>query len=142
MEKKIKQAWFFQQSPGEVWEYLTRPELIEQWLMKSDFQPILGHKFRFTFQAKPDSQYEGVVHGEVLEVLPLTRLSYSWNGRTQDKSRKFTSIVVWSLVPKDNGTELQLQHDGFEMIDDILIHTNGWKNCFMRLEEHINAIQI
>ncbi len=141
MQKEIKQTWFFQQSPTEVWEYLTRPELIEQWLMKSDFQPIAGHKFRFTFMLKPDSNYEGVVHCEVLEVRPFTKLSYSWNGSTQDKSRSFNSTVVWTLVPKENGTELQLQHNGFELLDDILTHTNGWNSCLKRFEEHINSFQ-
>ncbi len=141
MQKEIKQTWFFQQSPTEVWEYLTRPELIEQWLMKSDFQPIAGHKFRFTFMPKPDSNYEGVVHCEVLEVRPFTKLSYSWNGSTQDKSRSFNSTVVWTLVPKENGTELQLQHNGFELLDDILTHTNGWNSCLKRFEEHINSFQ-
>ncbi|HET9824031.1 MAG TPA: SRPBCC domain-containing protein, partial [Chitinophagaceae bacterium] len=68
MPKEIKQTWFFRQSPREVWEYLTKPELIEQWLMKNDFQPIVGHKFRFTFIPKKDSEYEGTVHCEVLEV--------------------------------------------------------------------------
>jgi uncharacterized protein YndB with AHSA1/START domain len=141
MQKEIKQTWFFQQSPIEVWEYLTKPELIEQWLMKTDFQPIAGHKFRFTFMSKPDSKSEGVVHCEVLEVKPFTKLSYSWNGRTQDKSRNFNSTVVWTLVPKDNGTELQLQHNGFELLDDILTHANGWNSCLKRFEEHINSIQ-
>jgi uncharacterized protein YndB with AHSA1/START domain len=131
----------FQQSPIEVWEYLTRPELIEQWLMKTDFQPIAGHKFRFTFMPKPDSKYEGVVHCEVLEVKPFTKLSYSWNGRTQDKSRNFNSTVVWTLVPKSNGTELQLQHNGLELLDDILTHANGWNSCLKRFVEHINSIQ-
>ncbi|HTQ63248.1 MAG TPA: SRPBCC domain-containing protein [Puia sp.] len=138
MQKEINQTWFFRQSPGEVWEYLTQPELIEQWLMKADFQPVVGHKFRFTFQPKPGSVYEGVVNCEVLEVKPFTRLSYTWNGRTEDKSRSFHSTVVWTLVPKDSGTELQLRHNGLEFLDDILNHTNGWINCVKRLEEHIN----
>jgi uncharacterized protein YndB with AHSA1/START domain len=141
MQKEIKQTWLFKQSPEEVWEYLTIPELIEQWLMKSDFKPIVGYKFRFTFLPKPESTYEGVVHCEVLEVKPFTRLSYSWNGRTQNKSRSFQSTVVWTLVPKDNGTELQLQHNGFTMLEDILNHTNGWNNCLKRFEEHINLIK-
>jgi uncharacterized protein YndB with AHSA1/START domain len=141
MQKEIKQTWFFKQSPQEVWEYLTKPELIEQWLMKTDFQPIVGHKFRFTFIAKPESKYEGAVHCEVLEIKPFTKLSYSWNGGTQDKSRNFNSTVVWTLVPKDNGTELQLQHDGFTMLEDILNHTNGWNSCLKKFEEHINSIQ-
>jgi len=141
MQKEIKQTWFFNQSPKEVWEYLTKPELIEQWLMKTDFQPIAGHKFRFTFTPKPDSKYDGVVNCEVLELKPFTKLSYSWNGRTQDKSRSFNSTVVWTLIPKDNGTELQLRHNGFEILEDILNHTNGWNSCLKKLGEHINLVQ-
>ena len=141
MQKGIIQNWFFQQQPREVWEYLTRPELIEQWLMKTDFQPIKGHKFSFTFTPKPNSKYEGIVQCEVLEVKPFTKLSYSWNGRTQDKSRNFNSTVVWTLNPKDGGTELRLQHSGFEVSEDILNHSSGWNICLKRFEEHINRIK-
>lgn len=137
MQKEINQTWFFQQSPGEVWEYLTKPELIEQWLMKSDFQPTAGHKFRFTFEPKPGSPYEGVVNCEVLEVKPFTKLSYSWNGRTLDKGRSFNSTVTWMLSEKDGGTELQLQHNGLEVLEDILNHTSGWNNCLKRFDERI-----
>jgi len=77
MQKEIKQTWHFKQSPQEVWEYLTKPGLIEQWLMKTNFKPIAGHKFQFTFAPKPDSKYEGAVNCEVLELKPFTKLSYS-----------------------------------------------------------------
>src|SRR5438270_5740428 len=140
MQKEIKQTWFFQQPPVEVWDYLTKPELIEQWLMKTDFQLVAGHKFRFTFEAKPGSTYEGVVNCEVLEVNPFTKLSYSWHGRTLDRSRSFNSTVVWTLIPKETGTELQLQHNGFEAMEDILNHTSGWKSCLMKMEEHLNSV--
>jgi uncharacterized protein YndB with AHSA1/START domain len=138
MEKEIKQTWHFKQSPKEVWEYLTKPELIEQWLMKTDFQPKLGFKFSFTFTPKKDSKYGGVVSCEVLEIKPFSRLSYSWCGNTNDKSRNYDSKVVWTLIPKDHGTELQLQHNGFTILEDILAHTSGWNACVARLEEHIN----
>ena len=141
MQQDIKQTWFFQQSPGEVWEYLTKPELIEQWLMKTDFQPIAGHKFRFTFNAKPGTTYEGVVHCEVLEVKPFTKLSYSWKGGTQDKSRTFDSKVIWTLVLKNNGTELQLQHNGFTLLDDVLAHTSGWTSLGKKLQDLLNSVQ-
>lgn len=140
MQQEIKQTWFFKKSPKEVWEYLTRAELIEQWLMKNNFKPEKGYKFQFTFTPKPNSPYAGVVNCEVKEIKPFTRLSYSWNGSTQDNSRNFNSIVVWTLVPKDNGTELQLQHNGFEVLEDILNHTNGWNSCFKKLEEQINTV--
>src|SRR5216684_1509900 len=103
MQKEIKQAWHFSQSPQEVWEYLTKPELIEQWLMKTDFQPKVGHAFRFTFVPKNDNKYDGTVNCEVLEVKPFTKLSYSWKGNTKDGNRTFDSRVVWTLAPKGNG---------------------------------------
>lgn len=137
MEKEIKRSWFFSQSPQEVWEYLTRPELIEQWLMKTDFKPAVGHKFHFTFIPKKDSRYEGIVHCEVLEVKPFTKLSYTWNGRTKDTGGAFNSKVEWTLIPKGNGTELQLQHNGFTLLEDILNHNNGWNTCLKRFEELI-----
>ena len=141
MEKEIKQSWHFKQSLEEVWEYLTKPELIEQWLMKSDFKPIVGHKFQFTFVPKNDNKYAGIVTCQVLEVKPFTKLSYSWNGGMKDGSRTFNSIVVWTLIPKDNGTELQLQHNGFTILEDILNHTSGWNSCVKRIEELINAVR-
>lgn len=139
MQEEIKQTWFFRQTPEEVWEYLTKPELIEQWLMKTNFQPVRGHKFQFTFTAKPGSEYEGVVNCEVLDINPYTKLSYSWNGGTADKSRKFNSTVLWTLVPKNKGTELQLQHGGFTELQDVLNHKSGWNSCVKRFEESINT---
>ncbi|HEU4718327.1 MAG TPA: SRPBCC domain-containing protein [Bacteroidia bacterium] len=141
MEKEIRQQWHFDQAPEEVWEYLTKPELIEQWLMKTDFKPVVGQKFQFTFTAKPGSKYDGVVNCEVLEIIPYSRLSYSWDGHLQDKSRYFNSVVVWTLIPKNNGTELQLEHNGFEMLEDILNHTNGWKSCLQKMADHINTVK-
>jgi uncharacterized protein YndB with AHSA1/START domain len=140
MQKDIKQSWFFTQSPQEVWEYLTKPELIEQWLLKTDFKPVKGHKFQFTFIPKENSKYDGTVDCEVLEVIPFTKLSYSWNGKTND-SRTFNSKVEWRLIPKESGTELQLQHNGFTVMEDIINHGNGWNACLKRFEELINTIQ-
>lgn len=138
MKDRIKQTWHFSQPPEQVWEYLTKPDLIAQWLMKTDFKPVKGHKFQFTFTAKPGSEYEGVVDCQVLEIVPYSRLSYSWNGNTLEKRRNYRSVVEWSLTPKANGTELQLTHDGFTVLEDILTHTNGWKACLTKMENLIN----
>jgi uncharacterized protein YndB with AHSA1/START domain len=141
MQKEINQSWFFKQTLQEVWEYLTKPELIEQWLMKTDFQPIPGHKFCFTFTPKTDSKYDAIVECEVLEVKPFSKLSYSWNGSSNSGNRTFNSKVVWILVPKENGTELHLQHNGFILLEDVFNHTNGWNTCLKRFEELINTIK-
>jgi uncharacterized protein YndB with AHSA1/START domain len=45
MAKIIKHQFFFPHPPETVWEYLTKSELMAQWLMKNDFQPIVGSIF-------------------------------------------------------------------------------------------------
>ena len=31
--------------PEKIWRALTQPHLIEEWLMKNDFKPVVGHHF-------------------------------------------------------------------------------------------------
>jgi uncharacterized protein YndB with AHSA1/START domain len=31
--------------PEKVWRALTQGALIEEWLLKNDFQPVVGHHF-------------------------------------------------------------------------------------------------
>lgn len=120
MQKEIKQIWFFNQSPQVVWDHLTKPELIELWLGKTDFQPILGHKFRLL--GKQGSE----IDCQVQEINPFTKLSYSWRKNSAKDNTTFTSKVMWTLVPKENGTELQLVHDGFSALEDQIEHNTGW----------------
>jgi len=141
MQKEIKQTWFFNQDAQEVWQYLTTPELMEQWLMKSDFQPVVGHKFSFMHKPKTADVYEPIVAAEVLEVSPVTRLSYSWETKTKDGSKTFNSTVLWTLTPKGNGTELVLLHDGFIMAEDAEMHNTGWAGCMKKLDKLINSVE-
>src|SRR5258708_3169821 len=134
MQKEINQKWFFNQSPQEVWEYLTKPELIEQWLGKTDFHPIEGYKFRFA------SPYGNDSYCEVLEVTPFTRLSYSWRKNSAKDNKPFNSKVVWTLVPKESGTELQLVHNGFTALEDLVGHDNGCNSSVNNIEQLLNAI--
>jgi uncharacterized protein YndB with AHSA1/START domain len=133
MQKEIKHTWHFNQSPQEVWEYLTKPELLEQWLMKTDFQPIVGHKFRFICNK--------ITYCEVLEVKPFTKLSYSWQTNSANSNKPFNSKVVWTLFPKGNGTELQLEHNGFAALEDYVGHNNGWTTLGTRFVELLNTIK-
>lgn len=140
MQKEIKHTWHFRQSPAEVWDYLTKPELMEQWLMKSDFAPVVGHKFRFVGGC--DHEGTTAAHCEVLEVHPCTRLVYSWQTNSLADSKPFDSTVVWTLVPKGNGTELQLLHTGFRAVEDVLAHNDGWTRLGQKMVDHLNTIKV
>jgi uncharacterized protein YndB with AHSA1/START domain len=37
----------FPHPPEKLWRALTENPLIAQWLMKSDFEPVVGRKFQF-----------------------------------------------------------------------------------------------
>ena len=138
MQHEIKHNWHFDQSPQEVWEYLTKPELLQQWLMKTDFQPVVGHKFHFIGECNDEGKT--AAECEVLEVTPFTRLSYSWQANSFKDNKPFHSKVVWVLVPKGTGTELQLVHTGFTVPEDAIAHNNGWTRIGKKIVERFNAV--
>jgi uncharacterized protein YndB with AHSA1/START domain len=100
--------------PELVWKTLTTGELIRRWLMPNDFEPAVGR--RFTFQTKPMGGWDGVVHCEVLELIPNEKLVYSWKGGSESNpayGAPLDSVVTWTLTPVDGGTRLRLVHGGF-----------------------------
>jgi len=78
MTKVIKHQFFFPHPTEMVWEYLTKPELMEQWLMKNDFQPIVGHDFQLRTGPILSLDFDGIFYCKVLEIVPFKKLSYSW----------------------------------------------------------------
>ena len=59
--------------PEKIWRALTQPHLIEEWLMKSDFKPAVGHRFNLR------GDWGGVLDCEVLAIEPHKMLCYTWN---------------------------------------------------------------
>ena len=115
MSKSIQHTLFYPQKPELVWEYLTTPALLAQWLMPTDFEPILGHEFTFRTGPLPKFDFDGIVYCRVLEILAPKKLVYSWKGGPGDGQITMDSIVTWTLVEKDQGTELNLEHSGFNL---------------------------
>ena len=57
--------------PEKIWRALTQPHLIEEWLMKNDFKPVVGHRFNLRADW-------GAVDCQVMAVEPNKTLSYTW----------------------------------------------------------------
>jgi len=99
----------------KIWKALTTSHLIVEWLMKNDFEPVVGH--RFTFEATPVPGWSGVVNCEVLEVEPPSRLVYRWgDGSESDSGLK--TIVTWTLTPQADGTHVRMEQSGFRPQDE------------------------
>lgn len=130
MNKDINQVWELAQSPEVVWRYLTTSELIAQWLMKNDFKPEVGHKFNLHTMPMKAFGFDGVVYCEVLEIVPMQKLVYSWRGGNNGKI-SLDSVVTWTLTPNGAGTTLHLQHSGFKGIKNLMAYMSmnaGWSS--------------
>ena len=144
MTKVIKHQYFFAHPPATVWEYLTKSELMEQWLMKNDFQPIIGFDFQFRTKPIPSLDFDGIFYCKVLEIVPLKKLSYTWRGGPGKEEITLDSVVVWKLQPKDKGTEVFLEHSGFEKEENLNFYNGlnqGWLEKFDKIAKLLNAAQ-
>ena len=93
--------------PEKIWRALTQSALIEDWLMKNDFQPVVGRKFNF--RADPMPGWNGVTDCQVLMVEPNERLSYSWNASGDEAVNGLKTIVTWTLTPVEGGTIVRME---------------------------------
>jgi uncharacterized protein YndB with AHSA1/START domain len=142
MSKKIQHQLFFPHQPEAVWEYLTKAELMELWLMKNDFKPIIGHEFTFKVNPMPSLDFDGIVYCKVLEIIPFKKLSYSWKLGPGDGTINVDSVVRWELQPKDKGTELILDHGDFVILKNMGMFDAmnvGWLQNMHKIAGRLNA---
>jgi uncharacterized protein YndB with AHSA1/START domain len=121
--------------PEKIWRALTQSALIEEWLMKNDFEPVVGHKFNF--RARPVMGWNGVADCEVLEVVPHERLVYSWNASGEQARDGLKTIVTWTLTPHAGGTHVRMEQSGFRPQDERGYRGmgDGWPGILRRLED-------
>jgi uncharacterized protein YndB with AHSA1/START domain len=109
--------------PEKVWRALSQGYLLAEWLMKNDFQPVVGHKFNFNADW-------GVIHCEVVTVEPNTSLAYSW------AAYGLESTVTWTLTSTAIGTRLRMEHVGFRPDQEQAYRgaKDGWHKFVTALE--------
>lgn len=130
MSKAINLKWHVAHQPEDVWQCLTDSELIAQWLMENDFKPQVGHRFRFHTKPIPKMGFDGIVYCEVLEVVPVQKLVYSWKGGPRPGVIQLDTILTWTLEPIATGTVIHLEHKGFEGFKNYIASVfmdHGWK---------------
>ena len=115
--------------PEKIWRALTQSSLIEEWLMKNDFQPVVGHRFNLRADW-------GVVDCQVLAVEPNKTLSYTW------AAYGLESVVTWTLSPTSTGTHLRMEQSGFRPDQQRAYQgaKGGWQQFFAALEQVLARI--
>jgi uncharacterized protein YndB with AHSA1/START domain len=117
--------------PEKLWRALTQPHLIEEWLMKNDFAPVVGHEFKLR------GDWGGVLDCKVLTLEPNKTLSYTWNYANDDGAYALTSVVTFTLTPTHTGTHLRMEQAGFRPGQKQAYGGAkvGWQQFFTKLEQ-------
>ena len=115
--------------PEKIWRALTQPHLIEEWLMKNDFKPVMNHRFNLRADW-------GTVDCQVLTIEPNRTLSYTW------AALGLESVVIWTLTPTRTGTHLRMEQSGFRP-DQKQAYQGarfGWQKFFAGLERVVGGL--
>jgi uncharacterized protein YndB with AHSA1/START domain len=128
----------FPHPPETIWKTLTSGELMARWLMApTGFEPVEGT--RFTYQTKPAGAWDGVIHCQVLEVVPNRRFAYAWKGGHEGNTgygSRLDTVVTFTLTKVEDGTRLRLVHSGFVTPKNDTAFRNmsdGWKTVVPRI---------
>src|SRR3954466_3761732 len=118
-------------APEKLWRALTQPHLIEEWLMKNDFAPSVGHRFNLR------GDWGGVLDCEVLAIEPNKSLSYTWDYAHDDAAFNLKSVVTFTLTPTATGTHLRVEQSGFQPSQKQASGgaKYGWQQFLTKLEQ-------
>jgi uncharacterized protein YndB with AHSA1/START domain len=117
--------------PEKLWRALTQPHLMEEWLMKNDFKPEVGHRFNLS------GEWGGVLDCTVLAIEPNKTLSYTWDYAHDDAAFNLKSVVTFTLTPTATGTHLRVEQAGFRPNQKQAFGGArlGWQQFLVNLEQ-------
>ncbi|HLH74960.1 MAG TPA: SRPBCC family protein [Chloroflexota bacterium] len=101
---------YIETTPEELWKALTDGDFTERYWFAhraaSDWN--VGSSYQFTLAG------EKRLEGKVLISDPPRKLSYSWNGCSEEFRRERTSRVTFDLEPRGKVVKLTLTHDNLD----------------------------
>ena len=116
MTRTLRKEVLLSRPPRDVWVALTDPRALADWLMPNNFEPRVGHTFRFHVDPMPG--FSGINECRVLEVDEPRRLAYTWMPlpKAPDATPPPPMTVTWTLHPVEDGTRLVLEQTGLEVL--------------------------
>jgi len=125
--------------PEKVFRAWTEPEKMMAWwgpdraeTLSAEADARVGGRFRVVFRTPNGEQHD--VSGVYREVVPNTKLTFTWAWRTMPERE---SVVTVALKSDGDGTLLTLTHEQFfdEAARDG--HRYGWTGALDKLEQHV-----
>lgn len=142
-QDEFKLNHFIPKTKEEVFEYWTRPDLIEQWacpdgmtLKIPKLEAKKGGKYIFEHQAK-----EGLYlcHGHFSEFIPNEKVVQVDTVQGPDGKLLFSDLeCVVEFNSTLTGTEILLTQRGFQDQNSLNECKESWNQCFKKLDDLIN----
>ncbi len=113
--------------PETVFPFLTDPEKMCRWMgVAATLDPRPGGVFRCDVTGK------NVARGEFVEVVPTSRVVFTWGWEGGEAVPPGASTVEIALEPDGDGTIVRLTHRGLPA-GSLAAHTEGWNHYLQRL---------
>ncbi len=148
MTRTIRLKKFYPYKPELLWQAVTDANLLGQWFMGNDIEPIEGHEF--TFRMAPQKGWDGITYCTITEIDNLHKIAYTYQGfasgektlacagihsEIADSAAKgifaeLDTILKFTLEPTCGGTILKMEQSGYKglkMVIVSLVMGMGWK---------------
>ena len=128
-----------------VWKAWTDPEMMKVWssprgftIPRSEGELRINGRWHATM-VKPDGE-ELNLGGKYLEISEPDRLVFThvWMDENDNPTGP-ESIVTVTLTPRGKKTEMNFRQTGFDSVGSRDGHSEGWTECFDKLDEMLAA---
>ncbi len=93
--------------PEKVWRALTTPEIVSEWLLPTDLQPVPGAEFTFEDIASGD----GPIECEVISVEHQRSISFGWRDGEARRNGLASTVTFEIAQTEQGGTHLRVLHE-------------------------------
>ena len=124
----LERQIFIAARPETVFSYFTDPLKLTRWKgLRAELDPRPGGIYRVDINGKD------IVRGEYVEVLPYSRIVFTWGWEGENSPLPpGSSTVEISLNPEGEGTRVVLRHLGLPPHLKA-VHAEGWDHFLPRL---------
>lgn len=139
--REVRLSRYIEATPGTVFGILTDPARFSEWIQgEASFEPRAGSELTIRFP-----NFDTVVSGEVVDVVPDERLVLSWGvseGRQAAWFPAGSSTVSLELRPEGDGTRVELIHADLPSEEEVEQHRAGWRFHVGRLDLVANRAEV
>ncbi len=120
---------YIKASPETVFPFLIDPDKMKRWMgVEITSEPRPGGIYRVSINGRH------VAAGEYIEVVPYSRLVFTWGWEQEDELvRPGSSTVEFTLIPDGDGTIVRLRHLDLPDDEERKGHGEGWEHYLPRL---------